>query len=254
MLEKIIRTERAKKDILLMSHLVLGYPSLEDNFAMIQQMSNADVELIELQIPFTEPSADGPTIVKANQDAIANGITVKECIQFAKKVADEFPKISFLFMTYCNIIYQFSYDSFLKVCSEIGIKALIVPDLPPEEAAEYLDLCKKYRISNISIVTPTHTVERMKYIEQLSSGMVYGVARKGVTGSTTEFGDEIERQITKYRENIKLPLAIGFGIKSKEDINFLKGKVDIAVIGTQIIRVAEEKGIKEIGPFLSSLR
>ena len=126
-----IRRAREKRDVLLMTHLVLGYPSLEVNREVVARMAEAGVDLIELQIPFSEPVADGPVIAKACQEAIAGGVTVRECLDFAAALRPEFG-IPFLFMTYYNIPFRFGLEPFMEEARSAGIKGLIVPDLPPD--------------------------------------------------------------------------------------------------------------------------
>ncbi|MGK0290539.1 MAG: tryptophan synthase alpha chain [bacterium] len=253
-LEQAIKQGKKKKDILLMTHIVLGYPSFADNFAVVEAMAKAGVEFIELQIPFSEPSADGPTIVQANQESLINGTKVQDCFEFAGEIAKKYPKISFLFMTYYNILYAHGIEGFIKRTKALGLKALIVPDLPFEEADDYLEECKKEKIDPIFIFTPTHKTSRMSAIAKVASGFVYCVGRKGVTGVKTEFDEEISEQIRLYRSSTQLPIALGFGVQSKEDVDFLKGKVDIAVIGSKLLRIQEEKGNEAVGTFLASVR
>ncbi|MCI5124883.1 MAG: tryptophan synthase subunit alpha, partial [Candidatus Electrothrix sp. AR5] len=144
-----------KKPILLMTHLVLGYPSLEVNREVIRQMADNGVDCIELQIPFSEPMADGPVILKANQDSLASGIRVEDSFAFAKEMVQEFPQVNFLFMTYYNIVYRYGLNAFIERASDIGMKGFIVPDLPPEEGCEYLRLTKEKDMVAIMFFTPT---------------------------------------------------------------------------------------------------
>lgn len=160
-LSEHIRNVRKEKDILLMTHLVLGYPSFEVNREVIRQMVDNGVDLIEMQIPFSEPVADGPMILKANQDSITAGTKVKDCLDFAAEITSTH-NIPFLFMTYYNIMFKYGLEAFCRKAAEIGIQGFIVPDIPPEEGEEFLALTKKYGIDPILIFAPTSTDERMK--------------------------------------------------------------------------------------------
>ena len=135
MLESYIRSRLKEKKILLMTHIVIGYPSLDASLAIVRTMVEAGVDLMELQIPFSEPIADGPVILKANQDALADGVTVPQCLEFGQTVASQF-SIPFLYMTYYNILFKYGVDRFADHMRDAGLKGAIVPDLPPEEAAE----------------------------------------------------------------------------------------------------------------------
>ena len=253
MLESYIRSRLAEKKILLMTHIVIGYPSLADSMEIVRTMVAAGVDLMELQIPFSEPIADGPVILKANQQALANGISVAQCLAFGQTVARQFP-IPFLYMTYYNILFKYGVDRFGDHMKSAGLHGAIVPDLPPEEAGEYLDVMQRNGLAPIFIYSPMTADERMASIAKVADGFVYCVARKGVTGDQTEFSLQIENYLGRCRSATGLPLALGFGVKDRSDIDFLKEKADIAVIGTQAMRVVEEKGIVGLSNFLKELQ
>lgn len=248
-----LRLARSKKDILLMTHLVLGYPSFAANREVIRQMVANGVDVIELQIPFSEPMADGPMIIKANQEAIASGTKVADCLAFAAEMAAQY-EIPFLFMTYYNILFKYGVEKFLAKAKEIGIKGFIIPDLPPEEGEEYLRLTKELDLAPIQIFAPTSTEERMQTLAGHGAGFIYCVARRGVTGSKTEFDTSFDAYLARCRRATNLPLAVGFGISNRADVQILTGKADLAVIGTATIRLVEEKGPEAVGPFIAGLR
>jgi tryptophan synthase alpha chain len=252
-LEEQIKTRLQDRKILLMTHLVLGYPSFEINRQVITQMVGNGVDLIELQIPFSEPMADGPMILKANQESISSGTTVKDCLQFAGEITTEF-HIPFLFMTYYNILFKYGVAEFINRAYDINIQGFIIPDLPPEEGKEYIEQVKKQNMAPIQIFAPTSTEERMKLLAENGAGFIYCVARRGVTGKKTDFDQDFSGYMERCRRATKLPLAVGFGIRAKEDVDFLTGKADIAVIGTETIRLVDEKGAEAVGPFIASLR
>jgi len=253
MLEAYIRSRLEEKKILLMTHIVIGYPSLETSMQIVRTMVDAGVDLMELQIPFSEPIADGPVILRANQQALANGATVQQCLDFGKEVAGQF-SIPFLYMTYCNILFKYGVDRFADHMKETGLKGAIVPDLPPEEGSEYLDAMSRNRLSPIFIFSPTTPDVRLKTIATVADGFVYCVARKGVTGDQTDFSQQLDVYLSRCRAATKLPLALGFGVKDRSDIEFLEGKADIAVIGTQALRLVEEKGVASLAEFIGNLR
>ncbi|MDH3452688.1 MAG: tryptophan synthase subunit alpha, partial [Gammaproteobacteria bacterium] len=137
MLEDYVRARRAQRDVLLMTHIVIGYPNLEQSMRTVEAMVQAGVDLMELQIPFSEPIADGPVILHANQKALTAGVTVEQCFEFAAEASRRF-NIPFLFMSYYNILFRRGVQGFAKRMAEIGLRGAIVPDLPPEEAQDYL--------------------------------------------------------------------------------------------------------------------
>jgi len=252
-LESYLRKRLNEKDILLMTHIVLGYPSLEESFRVIESMVEAGVDLMELQIPFSEPTADGPVIVHANQTALNRGVTVDQCLNLAEKITLTF-EIPFLFMTYYNIPFKYGINRFVSAMSNLGIKGVIIPDLPPEEGKDYLEAMREHGLDPILIFSPNTSPDRMKYISSFARGFIYCVARKGVTGKDTDFSEVLAAYLARCREATPLPLALGFGIKEKADVDFLKGKADIAVVGTQSIRIMEMDGIIAVGDFIRGLR
>lgn len=252
MLEAYLKKQREQKDLLLMTHIVLGYPSFDDSLRVIEAMVNAGVDLMELQIPFSEPMADGPVILKANADAIANGATLDKSLALAEKVTERFD-IPFLFMTYYNILFKYGVNEFVDNMKRIGIQGAIIPDLPPEEGETYLAAMARNELAPVHIFTPNSSDERLKLISEKSEGFVYTVARKGVTGKATQFDTELDDYLQRCRNATDLPLALGFGVKSPEDMRYISGKADIAVVGSETIRVMEQQGVEAVGPFIQSL-
>ncbi len=253
MLEEYIRSRRDQKEILLMTHIVMGYPSFEDSFSIVAGMVEAGVDLMELQIPFSEPIADGPVILAANQRALERGATVAKCIDFAKTAAGRFD-IPFLFMSYYNILYRYGLAQFTRAMADGGIRGAIVPDLPPEEGEDYRKAMDGLRLDPVYIYAPTTSPDRMRYIDNVAKGFIYCVARKGVTGAETRFSEELETYLARCRRSTRLPLAVGFGVKSGADVDFLKGKADIAVVGSETIRLVDQEGPGAVAAFIRSLR
>jgi len=253
MLESYLRRRMKQKDILLMTHIVLGYPTFADSLKIIEAMVAAGVDLMELQIPFSEPIADGPVILHANQKALAGGATVQKCLDFTQEVTNTFD-IPFLFMSYYNILYKYGVGRFAETMARRGLYGAIVPDLPPEEGSDYLDAMKTNQLAPIFIFSPTTPDTRMKYLASFGQGFIYCVARKGVTGIETDFSAQLKSYLARCRQATDLPLALGFGVKDRSDVDFLKEKADIAVIGTQTLRLMDQKGTSAVGEFIESLR
>jgi tryptophan synthase alpha chain len=253
MLEARIRDARAKKPILLMTHIVVGYPSFEASLQIVDAMVEAGVDLMELQIPFSEPMADGPVILAANQKALAQGVTVERCLEFAATVTRRH-RIPFLFMSYYNVLFRAGVASFVERMKAAGLSGSIVPDLPPEEAGTYLPAMERAGLAPIFIYSPSTNDERMRTIASQSRGFIYCVARKGVTGLQTNFSSDLDVYLARCRAATKLPLAVGFGVQDKTDVDFLRGKVDIAVVGSATLRLIDEKGVSAVAPFIRGLR
>lgn len=252
MLEAEIRKRKAQRDILLMTHLVLGYPSFDVCRRVVEQMVLAGVDLMELQIPFSEPIADGPVILHANQKALAAGSTVDKCLELTSRLTREFP-ISFLFMTYYNIAFVRGVANFAREMREAGVRGAIIPDLPFEEGDELFGAMAKEQLEPIYIFAPSSTAKRLGDIGERAGGFVYCVARKGVTGAKTDFA-ALDDYLNRARTATKLPLALGFGVKDRADIEAITGKVEIAVVGSETLRVLERSGVEAVRPFIESLR
>ncbi|MBI9084979.1 MAG: tryptophan synthase subunit alpha [Desulfobacterales bacterium] len=253
MLESYLRDRLKEKQILLMTHIVLGYPNLSASMEIVEAMVAAGVDLMELQIPFSEPIADGPVILKANQQSLAAGTTVAQCMAFASAASKKFD-IPFLFMTYTNIAFKYGFERFAGAMANAGLCGAIVPDLPPEEGQDYIEAMEAHQLAPIFVMAPTTTDRRMNYLAGCARGFVYCMARKGVTGKETAFSSDLEGYLARCRQATDLPLALGFGVKSREDIAFLTGKADIAVIGSETIRIVDRQGVGAVGPFIESLR
>jgi tryptophan synthase alpha chain len=251
-LEAEIRERKRQRDTLLMTHIVLGYPNFDESRRLVEQMVLAGVDLIELQIPFSEPIADGPIILHANQRALAAGSTVERCFELTTRLTREFP-IPFLFMTYYNIAFVRGVDRFAREMREAGVRGAIVPDLPFEEGEALLRAMDAEKLDPIFIFAPSSSDARLQQIAARSKGFVYCVARKGVTGATTDFA-ALDHYLQRCRTHTKLPLALGFGVKSREDVAAIRGKVDIAVVGSETIRVLDQSGVEAVRPFLEALR
>jgi tryptophan synthase alpha chain len=177
-LEDYIRKRLRHKEILLMAHIVVGYPSIEESLQLVQTIVEAGVDLMELQIPFSEPIADGPIILQANQAAIAASIRVDDCFRFAQKVTSTFD-IAFLFMTYYNILFRRGEERFFAEAREAGIRGTIVPDLPPEEGESYMAAAAANNIDPIFILAPTSAPKRINHLARFGRGFFTVLLEKG---------------------------------------------------------------------------
>lgn len=252
-LDDELKSRLRTKKILLMTHLVLGYPSFATNREVIGQMAANGVDCIELQIPFSEPMADGPVIVKANQDSLARGTRVEDCFAFAEEITAEFPQVNFLFMTYYNIVFRYGERAFLERTQAIGLQGTIIPDLPPEEGESYFVASHELELAPITFFTPTSTEARMQEVAGKGTGFVYVVARRGVTGEHTEMDTGLVDYLDRCRQATDLALAVGFGIAERADVAMLEGRADMAVIGTATIRLVDAQGSEAVGGFIAGL-
>jgi tryptophan synthase alpha chain len=252
-LEAYLRQRQQQRGMLLMTHIVAGHPDFDTSMRLVESMVAAEVDLIELQIPFSEPIADGPVILRANQEALSAGATVARSFELASAITERFD-VPLLFMTYYNVLFKQGVGGFVTRMKAASLRGAIVPDLPPEEAGEYTEAMSQHDLAPIFIYSPNTTDARLATIARHARGFVYCVARKGVTGSDTSFSDDLTRYLERARAATSLPLAVGFGVKEKKDVDFLRGKADIAVIGSETLRVLQTGGVAAVTPFLRSLR
>lgn len=251
-LEVFVRDKLKEKSLLVMAHVVCGYPSFEANWQALEIMEASGVDLVELQFPFSEPSADGPLFVKANQLSLKNGTTVTQCFEFMQKVASHF-SFKVLMMGYYNTVYRLGHERFLDKLQEVGGCGYILPDLPVEEADELHRMSAERDLAPIMLMTPTNSDARLAKIASAAQGFVYVVARKGVTGGATAMSDDLTALLNRCREHTGLPLGVGFGISKREDLDFLRGKADIAIVGSAALRTWEEGGPSALKDFFKGL-
>ena len=251
-LEAFIAERKQTKDLLVMAHVVCGYPSFEDNLKELEIMAEAGVDLVELQFPFSEPSADGPLFVKANEESLKAGTTVDQCFKFMQQVTARFP-FKVLMMGYYNTAFKMGEAQFIERLVSAGGVGYILPDLPVEEAGNLHALSEQAGVEPIILMTPTSSDKRLAQLGAASRGMVYVVARKGVTGSKTDMGDDVVALIERCRQHTDVPIGVGFGVSCREDMDFLRGHADLAIVGTAALKTWEQSGVDGLRKFFAEL-
>jgi tryptophan synthase alpha chain len=251
-LERYVRDRLADKPLLLMTHVVVGYPSLDANWTMLEAMDAAGVDLVELQLPFSEPIADGPLFVKANHVAIQAGITWRDYFDLAACASAKL-RLPTVFMGYYNSVFRMGPEGFTACLAEAGMRGFIVADLPPEEAAGLNTMARARALDPILLMTPASSPARLAQIGRQASGFVYCTARRGVTGKATDLSQGVDAFLARCREATSLPLAVGFGIKTPADVRALRGLADVAVVGTACLEAWEQHRPEGYRRFLESL-
>ncbi|WP_443638343.1 tryptophan synthase subunit alpha [Candidatus Njordibacter sp. Uisw_058] len=251
-LQTYIEQRKQSKDLLVMAHVVCGYPSFAANMEALEIMAEAGVDLVELQFPFSEPSADGPLFVKANEQSLKAGTTVDQCFEFMKLASERFA-FKILMMGYYNTAFKMGEDVFVKRIQEAGGVGYILPDLPVEESDNLHRLSAEAGIEPIILMTPTSSEKRLSQLGAASRGMVYVVARRGVTGSKTNMGDDVTSLVARCRQHTSVPIGVGFGISSKADLDALRGSADLAIIGTAALKIWEASGAAGLKTFFKDL-
>lgn len=217
-----------------------GDPDLETTAKVVRAAVENGADLIELGIPFSDPTAEGPVIQGANLRALRGGITTDKIFAFVKELRRDV-KVPMAFMTYANVVFSYGAEKFISTCRDIGIDGLILPDLPFEEKEEFLPACRQYDVDLISLIAPT-SENRISMIAREAEGFIYIVSSLGVTGTRNEIRTDLSSIVKVVRENTKVPCAIGFGISTPEQAKKMADISDGAIVGSAIVKLIEKYG------------
>lgn len=226
--------------------ITCGDPDLETTKKIVRSMVANGADLIELGVPFSDPTAEGPVIQGANLRALTGGVTTDKIFDMVRELRQDIT-VPMVFMTYANVVFSYDAEKFISTCAEIGIDGLILPDLPFEEKGEFDDICKKYGIDLVSLIAPT-SANRIAMIAKEAQGFIYIVSSLGVTGVRSEINTDIASLVKLVRENTSVPCAVGFGISTPEQAAKMAGISDGAIVGSAIIKLVEKYGKDAAGP------
>ena len=226
--------------------ITCGDPDLETTAKVVRAAQAAGADLIELGIPFSDPTAEGPVIQGANIRALSGGVTTDKIFDLVRDLRRDVT-VPMVFMTYANVVFSYGAERFIGTCAEIGMDGIILPDLPFEEKDEFDPLCKKYGVDLISLIAPT-SENRIAMIAREASGFIYIVSSLGVTGVRSEITTDIGAMVKLVKENTDIPCAVGFGISTPEQAKKMAGLSDGAIVGSAIIRIIEKYGREAAGP------
>ncbi len=220
--------------------ITCGYPDLETTYNCVIQAVNNGADLIELGIPFSDPTAEGPVIQNASYEALKQGVTTDKIFDLVVRLRKE-TNVPMVFMTYSNVVFSYDSELFISKCKEVGIDGLILPDLPFEEKNEFLPLCNKYGVDLISLIAPTSD-NRISLIAKQAQGFIYIVSSLGVTGVRSEITTDIASIVKVIKQNTDVPCAIGFGISTPEQAKTMASISDGVIVGSAIIKLLEKHG------------
>ena len=222
-----------------MPYICAGDPTPELTAKLLLTLETAGADLIELGVPFSDPIADGPTVQRASERALAHSISLQQILEMVPTLRTQ-TDIPIALMGYYNPIFRMGEDAFCKAAQEAGVDGVIVPDLPPEQAQPLLEVAPKYNLATIFLVAPTSPPERMQLIASVSTGFIYCVSVTGVTGARATLSDEIAPMITELRKHTDKPVSVGFGVSTPEQAKQIAQIADGVVVGSAIIDVIEE--------------
>lgn len=227
--------------------ITCGDPDLETTAAVVRAAAENGADLIELGIPFSDPTAEGPVIQGANLRALRGGVTTDRIFALVRLLRQDV-KTPMVFMTYANVVFSYGTERFMQECREAGIDGLILPDLPFEEKEEFLPVCRRYGVDLISLIAPT-SENRIAMIAREAEGFLYIVSSLGVTGARSEIKTDLASIVEVVRENTDIPCAIGFGISTPEQAAKMASIADGAIVGSAIVRLIEEHG-RDAAPYV----
>ena len=220
--------------------ITCGDPSLEVTEQLVYALEEAGADLIELGIPFSDPTAEGPVIQAANVRALSGGVTTDKIFEMVEKIRKR-TAIPMVFMTYANVVFSYGTERFVKKAADIGMDGLILPDVPFEEKEEFDSACRQYGLDLISLIAPT-SHERIKMIAKEANGFVYCVSSLGVTGTRTEITTDIGAMVRLVKEAKDVPCAVGFGISTPEQAKNMASQSDGAIVGSALVKLCAAYG------------
>jgi tryptophan synthase alpha chain len=246
----------------LIPYVTAGYPFADVTPELMHSMVDAGADIIELGVPFSDPSADGPVIQKAGDKALAFGIGTVQVLEMVRQFRQTNPHTPVVLMGYANPVERYDLkhgaDSFIRDASAAGVDGVLVVDYPPEECVEFAAKLRAHQMDLIFLLAPTSTYERMQQVAQVASGYVYYVSLKGVTGSGALDTDAVEVMLPRIRQHVHIPVGVGFGIRDAATAQTIGRVADAVVIGSKLIQLIENEPRDQVGPvaaeFLRGIR
>ena len=243
----------------LFPFVTAGDPDLDFTKSLIKSLASSGADGMEIGVPFSDPLADGPTIQKASMRALKGGTNLMSVIKMISEIREELKNLPIVIMTYYNPIVAMGVDVFVKECSLAGVDAVIVPDLPPEESMLLLNSMDEYPIELVFMLAPTSTEERISLVNKFGGGFIYYVAQMGVTGARESLDKDLNITLDKINKEKKLPVLVGFGIKTAEQAAEVSQYAEGIIVGSALIDVIEQNSQREekleaAGKYIASLK
>jgi tryptophan synthase alpha chain len=241
-----------------MPYLTAGDPDLPTTRSLILEFERRGADLVEIGVPFSDPLADGVTIQRASQRALQGGTTLTRILDMVGSLRPQC-RLPLVVMSYVNPIFRFGFARFAKEAAAAGVDGVIVPDLPPEEAAELIDATTAHGLHTVFLIAPTSSRERVQMIAAASKGFIYYVSLRGVTGARSRISDDLEAAVRMIRAETDKPLAVGFGISTPEQVRVVATVADGVIVGSAIVSLLERTAgqadlLERAGDFVASLK
>jgi len=222
--------------------ITCGDPTLEFTIKAVKSMAAAGADLVELGIPFSDPTAEGPVIQEANLRALSAGTTTDKIFDMVETLRREV-SVPMVFMTYANVVFSYGIERFVQRCAAVGMDGIILPDVPYEEKEEFASICRMYQIDFISLIAPTSN-ERIAAIADDADGFVYCVSSLGVTGTRSEITTDIAGMVSLVKHKKNISCAVGFGISTPEQAKKMAMMADGVIVGSAIVKICAQYGEK----------
>jgi tryptophan synthase alpha chain len=235
---------RKRKEAALIPFITTGDPDIATTEALILEMDRQGADLIELGLPFSDPLADGPTIQASSQRALRHNINAKDLFGLVEKVREK-TDIPLVLMGYYNPILQYGLSAFAKDAATSGLDGTIVPDLPLEEAKDWMAVAKPQELANILLVAPNTPADRVRKIARATHGFLYYVSVTGITGARAQLPTELSQGLNGIKQLTNIPVAVGFGISKPAQVSMLSAVTDGIIVGSAIIKLIEAHTIKQ---------
>tara|TARA_Y100000588_G_scaffold387768_1_gene486343 strand:- start:2792 stop:3598 length:807 start_codon:yes stop_codon:yes gene_type:complete len=229
----------------LFPFVTAGDPDLNFTKSLIKSLASSGADGMEIGVPFSDPLADGPTIQRASMRALEGGTNLKSVIKMISEIREDLKNLPLVIMTYYNPIVAMGIDVFVKECSLAGVDAVIVPDLPPEESMLLLKSMEEYPLELVFMLAPTSTEERISLVNKFGGGFIYYVAQMGVTGARESLDKDLNVSLEKINEEKKMPVLVGFGIKTPEQAAEVSQYAEGIIVGSALIDVIEQNSQRE---------
>ncbi len=252
------RCARAEGRAAFLPFLTAGDPDASTTVALVRELARRGADIVELGIPFSDPLADGPTIQRSSQRALAGGFSLRRALDVAGEIRRA-SAVPLVFLSYVNPLLSFGAAAFAEAAAGAGVDGVIVPDLPPEEAGDLCAACDRRGLATIFLVAPTTAPARIPLICAVSRGYIYYVSLRGVTGARATLPSDLAAGVARVRAATDLPVAVGFGIATPEQVASVAGEADGVIVGSAIVQVIEaQRGradlVERVGAFAATLR
>ncbi len=238
-IDKAFKRIKSQNKKAFIPYIMAGDPNLEKTKEIVMMFEECGADIVELGVPFSDPLADGPTIQRASERALKNGVTLKKAVMLVKDLRQR-TEIPIVLMTYYNLVFRYGAEKFVNDAREAGVDGLVIPDLPPDEAGELAGIARDSGIALIFLLAPTSTSERIKKVASSSKGFIYYVSMTGITGAQLMLDGSIEESIKNIRRFTDKPIVVGFGVSTPGEASAVSAVADGVIVGSAIVKKASE--------------